>query len=104
MSLEQAPGVSSQSPEVDFLASTAPRPLGDERLAEVFRITKEIFGYEPTTEVMFDPEDPGWSWTVVNVKSQGEPKEIVQRRMEWHTRIDQLKLAEHPRLSIMPVK
>jgi hypothetical protein len=104
MSLEEAPSVPSQSPAASFpFASTLRKPDGDQ-LADVFRITKEIFGFEPTTEVMCDPENPEWTWTVVNVKSRGEPKELVQRQIQWHTLVGELKLADHPRLSIMPVK
>lgn len=104
MSLEQAPDVSSQSPEAGFSVATAPSGQSDERLADVFRITKEIFGFEPTTEVMFDPEDPDWSWTVINVHSRGEPKELVQRQIQWHQQLAALDRNHSLRISIHPVK
>ena len=61
------------------------QPTSD--LNEVVRMTEELFSSAVAVEVMSDPEVPGESWTVLTVEPTGDPKELVQRRSEWHERL-----------------
>jgi hypothetical protein len=104
MSLEESSAVQIHS------ASAAPEncsslpPLDDRFLAKVFAITEELFGFVPTIEIMHDPEEEGYSWRVVNVCGRGEPKELVDRQLQWHRRVATVKRDHALRLSIRPVK
>jgi hypothetical protein len=73
-------------------------------MADVRQITQEIFlaPCEFTSE--FDPEYPEEQYVVVNVEATGDPKEIVDRSSQWHSRIRQLSadLAADLRLFVVP--
>ena len=56
-------------------------------LTEVVRMTQELFSSTVAVEVMSDPEVPGESWTILTVEPTGDPKDLVQRRSEWHQRL-----------------
>ncbi len=56
-------------------------------LSEVVRMTEEFFSAPVSVETMSDPESPGQAWVVLTVEATGEPKELVQRRCDWHERL-----------------
>ena len=62
---------------------TIPNP----QLAEIVRMSRELFPGSVSVEVISDPDAPGESWTVLNVESAGTPQEIIQTQCEWHERL-----------------
>lgn len=73
------------------------------RWEPIVSITVELFGVAPRIETMVDPEDPQETpFTVFTVCAAGEISELVDKRFQWHERVDRLQPQEHPRLSIVP--
>lgn len=62
---------------------TAPNP----QLAEIVRMSRELFPGPVSAELMSDPDAPSESWTVLNVEFAGAPHEIIKRQCEWHERL-----------------
>ena len=62
---------------------TASNPL----LAEIVRMSRELFPGPLSVEVMSDPDAPGETWTVLNVESADAPQEIIKTQCEWHERL-----------------
>ena len=56
-------------------------------LAEIVRMSRELFPGPLSVEVMSDPDAPGESWTVLNVESADAPQEIIKTQCEWHERL-----------------
>lgn len=77
----------------------------DPRLADVLRMTQELFPGAVTTEVVDDPENPDNSFVVFRVSSPDAIQDIAERRIEWHTRLRRLPPGSSGsfRLSINPV-
>lgn len=77
----------------------------DPRIADVLSVTQEMFPGRSIAELDHDPEAPERPFVVITVAWDGSPKEIVQKRMEWHARISQLASGSSGplRLSIVPV-
>ena len=65
----------------------ARRTVSNPLLSEIVRMSRELFSGPISVEVISDPETPGESWTVLNVESAGDPKDIVKVRCEWHERL-----------------
>lgn len=59
-------------------------------MADVFRVTEELFPGEVSARVMSDPEYPEESITVIEAQASGHPEEVVDRRVEWHRRVSRL--------------
>ncbi len=76
----------------------------DPRLAEVVAITEEMFGNRPLISLINDPEHPDVSFLVLTVRSQGDVKQIVDKRLEWHEKIDRIPPGNSGsfRLTILP--
>lgn len=62
---------------------SSPNPL----LAEIVRMSRELFSGPISVEVMSDPDSPRDSWTVLNVESDDAPQAIIQTQCEWHERL-----------------
>ena len=70
----------------------------------VVAVTREVFACDPEFEVMSDPEDPSCEFVAATVHCQGEPWELLQKRLEWHRRIRRGShgLSQSLRLSVIP--
>lgn len=77
----------------------------DPRLSDVVVITEEMFG-TPEINVLFDPEDAGTPIVVLTVKCGGNAKELVDKRIEWHDRVNAIPPGSSGRLrlSIVPLR
>lgn len=104
MSLEDAPAVAGESIAAGFTIASTPVVLDSPRLAEVIKITEEIFGATPTVETMCDPDDPAETpFLHFSVQGRGENKELIQRHIQWGQRLRPLNLDLSLRLSITPI-
>ena len=56
---------------------------------ELCAIARELFG-EATTEIAIDPEIEDLHFLVISVRTSGEPREVANRRREWHRRTSPL--------------
>ena len=76
----------------------------DPNIADVVAVTQEIFDCTPALEVMRDSEDPDYSFVVLTVDCQGEPSELLEKRLAWHSRIRSIPAGDfgNLRLSIIP--
>lgn len=62
---------------------------------EVIDITQELFPGPIDAWLESDPETPSTAFVLLMVRADGDPKEIVDRRLEWHRRVaDSLPHAE----------
>ena len=70
----------------------------------VLRLTGELFPGPVSVERMSDPEFPNETWEVLTVVAQGDAREIVRRRCEWHEQVARKFPERFPglRLSICP--
>jgi hypothetical protein len=59
-------------------------------IAKTVSITKALFPGDVRVEAEEDPEIAGLSYVVFNVAAAGGPREIIERRLEWHRRIAEL--------------
>lgn len=75
------------------------------RFCDLVAITEQMFG-TPEVTVLRDPEDPDVDFIVFTVKCAGEPDEIVEKRIEWHNRIDRIPSGSSGRfrLSVSPTR
>ena len=85
-------------------ATNRKRQERDPRIADVLSVTQEMFPGRSIAELDHDPEAPERPFVVITVAWDGSPKEIVQKRMEWHARISELASGSSGplRLSIVP--
>ena len=63
------------------------RTASDLVLTAILRMSGELFPGAISVETMSDPDAPSESWTVLNVESDGAPKEIIKTQCEWHERL-----------------
>ncbi len=63
------------------------RTAADPLLSEIVRMSRELFSGPISVEVMSDPNDPGETWTVLNVESDDAPQAIIKTQCEWHERL-----------------
>lgn len=54
---------------------------------EVVAITRELFPGSIEFSYETDPETPDEPFLMLTVRASGKPKEVVQRRREWHRRV-----------------
>lgn len=54
---------------------------------EVIAITRELFPGPIELSYETDPETPDEPFLMLMVRASGKPKEVVQRRREWHRRV-----------------
>ncbi len=75
----------------------------DPRLSDVVAITEEMFG-TPEVGILCDPEDPEVTFVVFTVKCTGQSTELVEKRIEWHEKVDSIPPGSSGRfrLSILP--
>lgn len=75
----------------------------DPRLLTVIAVTEEMFG-TPEITVMCDPEDTDTTFVVFTVRAKGENPGLIDKRIEWHERINAIPpgCSGHFRLSIVP--
>lgn len=59
-------------------------------MADVVRITKELFPGAVSVQVMYDPEYPQQGFTVIEAQASGSIEQVVDRRAEWHKRVTTL--------------
>ena len=104
MSLEQASTTPSTTTTAAFpIAETTPL-IDAAALAHVIAITEEIFAAKPSIETMVDPDDPDETpFLVFTVECRGENKDLIQRHIQWHQRLDELNSDLSLRLSIIPL-
>jgi hypothetical protein len=55
--------------------------------AEVVEITQEFFPGPFEVRQESDPEAPITPFVILMVHAKGDPKEIVERRLNWHRRV-----------------
>ena len=74
-------------------------------ITEVVAITQHLFDCAPVFEVLSDPEDPESKFVVVTVECQGEPSELLAKRIEWHSRMRSVSAERfgNLRLTIIPL-
>lgn len=84
-------------------SSTEAPPLACDVPAEVVEITQELFPGTFDVWLESDPEDPATPFVVLMVHAQGDPKELVQRRLNWHRRVADVLPDAGFRLSITSV-
>ena len=93
------------TPSTDETASNSRSVASGIPVAPLVAISQEVFATIPTTEVIFDPEEPEYRYLVLTVTWDGEPKEVIRRRLQWHDRVRCL-LPDHAdviRLSVVSV-
>jgi hypothetical protein len=56
-------------------------------MADVVRVTKELFPGHVSVQVMTDPEYPQDRFTVIEAQASGKVVDVVDRRAEWHRRV-----------------
>jgi hypothetical protein len=79
--------------------------MNDPKIADIIDVTQQMFPTKPPRiELMRDPEDPESPFVIITVAFQGNAKELVERRIEWHNRIESLPSGSSGaiRLSIVP--
>jgi hypothetical protein len=59
-------------------------------LADVVRVTQELFPGQVSVHVMTDPEYPQDRFTVIEAQASGNVVDVVDRRAEWHRRVARL--------------
>jgi len=59
-------------------------------LADVTRVTQELFPGHVSVHVMTDPEYPQDRFTVIEAQASGNVVDVVDRRAEWHRRVARL--------------
>ena len=59
-------------------------------LADVTRVTQELFPGYVSVHVMSDPEYPQDRFTVIEAQASGNVLDVVDRRAEWHRRVARL--------------
>jgi hypothetical protein len=81
-------------------------PIGPftRHMIQLMQVTQDLFPGPVNVKLMCDPEVPSDSFVVFKVESKGEPKEIVDKQLEWHQRIRVILADPHEelRLSIIP--
>lgn len=78
--------------EIANLRGRSTTPLATPEELEIVAATaQEVFSSEVSLQEMSDPEEPEWPWIVVCVKAGDlSGKELIQRRLNWHERIEKL--------------
>jgi hypothetical protein len=56
---------------------------------EVIKVSADLFPGSLDARWESDPELPNQLFLVVTVQANGQPRELVQRRREWHRRVSQ---------------
>jgi hypothetical protein len=74
----------------------------DSKVAEVLKLTQEMFGGRAMVEHQHDPDFPESVFIVFNIAYAAEPPEIVARHIEWHERVDKLVPGNSFRLCPLP--
>ena len=59
-------------------------------MADVMRVTQELFPGDVSVHAMNDPEYPHDRFTVIEARASGTIEEVVGRRAEWHKRVTRL--------------
>jgi hypothetical protein len=104
MATEHAPTVSIYPLMTNGPGPAAASVADDVTIAEVVRVTEEIFGVVPTMEMMIDPEDPAETpFLVFTVQGRGSNEELIQRHILWGERLRPLNMDLSLRLSIIPI-
>ena len=62
-------------------------------MADIVRVTQELFPGHVTVQVMADPEYPQDRFTVIEAQTSGDVADAVDRRAEWHRRVARLSPA-----------
>jgi hypothetical protein len=91
---------SGQTDQLSSVLSAALNPT----LGNVIGMTREMFpGSAPEIETVADPEDAAHPFLMVTVQWAGDPRDSVEKRLEWHRRIARLGGGKTPgiRLSIV---
>jgi hypothetical protein len=56
-------------------------------MADVVRVTQELFPGRVSVQVVTDPEYPQDRFTVIEAQTRGNVVDVVDRRAEWHRRV-----------------
>ena len=56
-------------------------------MADVVRVTQDLFPGHVSVQVMADPEYPQDRFTVIEAQTSGDVIDVVDRRAEWHRRV-----------------
>jgi len=54
---------------------------------EIIEISADLFPGPIEAHLEADPEMPNEQFLVLTARARGKPKELVQRRLEWHRRV-----------------
>ena len=71
--------------------SEQPPKTEHQRIAEIFRVTKEIFGYQDVSmQLLQEPRNASDEFMVFHVYFSGDPQDAVRKRIEWHYRVAEI--------------
>ena len=62
--------------------------IDEASLTALREMTEEFFDAPAAFEEEFDPENPSDHWIAVLVPVSGESREIAERMVEWHRRVN----------------
>jgi hypothetical protein len=105
MSLEQSPSglAPATHPVPPFVSAMGGTSVGAEaRLSEALSITKDMFATSPSVQTMSDPDDPDHPFILLTVHAQGDTRELIERHVEWGSRVRPINLDLSLRLAIVP--
>lgn len=71
--------------------------------SEIVAITHDLFPGPVDAWIESDPEAPGSEFLIVMVHATDDPREITERRLEWHRRVARALPNAEIRLSITSV-
>ncbi|HEV3021032.1 MAG TPA: hypothetical protein VGX76_01135 [Pirellulales bacterium] len=71
-------------------------------ISRALEVCREIFPGPVTWEVDYEPEDRQHEFFVFTVTANGDPKAVVDRRCQWHERLQEIFPRFDCRLSIEP--
>lgn len=57
---------------------------------EILEISAQLFPGPLQLDHESDPESPGERFLVLTVRASGSPRELVERRREWHRRVSEV--------------
>jgi hypothetical protein len=85
--------------EAEVKAAAAPAPAGP-LLDRILEMTAELFPGKALLRQDIDPEDPYDPKWVVEIEATGTLAEILERKIEWHRRMDAIDIATSDRLRL----
>lgn len=89
--------------EARVIAASPPTPVVA-ALDRIMDLTAELFPGPAVLRRDFDPDFPNDQWLVMEVEATGTVREILDREIDWHRRLDSLdpSIANQFRLCLFP--